>query len=156
MEKLMIFTDGSLNTLTKVGYGAYLVTNTQEFNENLNVLVKRFENTSSTKLELQTLLWALNEIKNLDCKIEIYTDSQNIIGLNSRREKLEQNNYCSLSGKVLSNSELYKEFYLLNDKLNCDFIKVTGHLASTEKNDIDKIFTLVDRASRNALRKSKD
>jgi len=51
---------------------------------------------------------------------------------------------------------LYKEFYLLIDKFNCDFIKVTGHLASTEKNEIDKIFTLVDRASRNALRKNKE
>jgi len=59
----------------------------------------RFEQTSSTKLELQTLLWALGETITLangdDMTLTVYTDSQNIIGLPRRRARLEQNNSYS-------------------------------------------------------------
>ena len=33
-----------------------------------------------------------------------------------------------------------------------EFIKVKGHKVSKEKDDIDRLFTLVDKASRNAVR----
>lgn len=59
------------------------------------VKLKRFKNTSSTKLELQTLLWALHEIDSAADKIIIYTDSQNTISLLERRERFEKNNYAS-------------------------------------------------------------
>jgi hypothetical protein len=39
------------------------------------------------------------------------------------------------------------------DQLDCEFVKVRGHQALKQKDDIDRLFTLVDRASRNALRK---
>jgi len=38
--------------------------------------------------------------------------------------------------------------------LDCEFIKVQGHKKSSIKNNIDDIFTLVDQATRNALRKN--
>ncbi len=55
------------------------------------IKTKKFENTSSTKLELETLLWALSEINLDNCKIIIYTDCQNIIGLKERRAGLVKN-----------------------------------------------------------------
>ena len=122
------------------------------------VKVKRFEKTSSTKLELQTLLWALNETivfaKGRDITLSIYTDSQNIIGLPRRRTKLEQNNYLSSKGKRLNNYELYKEFYRLTSSIKCELFKVIGHQASHKKDKMDRLFDLVDRASRRALRES--
>ncbi len=149
----MLFTDGSVNTQTKIGFGAYLSITEQEFVTNSSIVkVKRFENTSSTKLELQTLLWALNEIQVLDSKIIVYTDSQNIVRLKGRRDKLEKNNYRSKKNRLLNNYKLYQEFYKLTDKLDCEFYKVRGHLKSNQKGDIDKLFTLVDKASRKALR----
>jgi ribonuclease HI len=114
--------------------------------------VRRFEHTSSTKLELQTLLWALNDIRALTHKVVVYTDSQNIIGLKERRERFEKNDYRSKKGKRLNNYNLYIEFYRLTDKMDCEFVKVRGHQASNQKEDIDRIFVLVDKASRNALR----
>jgi hypothetical protein len=72
--------------------------------------------------------------------------------LPGRRERFEQNNYRSKKNRRLNNYELYQEFYRMNDQLNCKFIKVRGHQVSNQKDDIDRIFTLVDRASRNALR----
>jgi len=40
----------------------------------------------------------------------------------------------------------------MTDQLDCEFVKVRGHQVSNQKDDIDRLFTLVDRASRNALR----
>jgi ribonuclease HI len=150
----MLFTDGSVNPQSKIGYGAYLVLADKHIaldELNKQVIVKRFENTSSTKLELQTLLWALNNIQSAD-NLTIYTDSQNIIGLPSRREYFEKNDYYSKNHKRLNNYQLYQEFYKIVDQLDYELIKVRGHKVANQKNDIDRIFTLVDRASRNALR----
>ncbi|MCR4289429.1 MAG: hypothetical protein NUV86_04110 [Candidatus Scalindua sp.] len=154
----MLLTDGSVNTQSKIGYGAYLVV--PEHGLSLDLLrelvkVKRFEHTSSTKLELQTLLWALKDIQALERKVIVYTDSQNIMGLPGRRERFEQSNYRSKKGRLFNNYELYQEFYRVTDQLNCRFVKVRGHQVSHQKDDIDRLFTLVDRASRNALREDR-
>lgn len=161
MLHLQVFTDGSVNTQLKVGYGAYFVVS--DLNESIDSLkdtvkVKRFAQTSSTKLELQTLLWALGETVSWanrnDLVLTIYTDSQNIISLPGRRKRLEQNNYFSSKNKRLNNYELYQEFYRLTSRLNCKFVKVAGHQASSKKDKTDRLFSLVDRASRRALREN--
>ncbi len=158
MNELMLLTDGSVNTQSKIGYGAYLAVS--EYGLSLDSLrecvkVRRFEHTSSTKLELQTLLWALRDIQSFEGKVIVYTDSQNIMGLPGRRERFEQNNYYSKKNRLLNNYELYQEFFRMTDQLNCKFIKVRGHQVSHQKDDIDRLFTLVDRASRNALREDR-
>ena len=158
MEQLMLFTDGSVNNQSKVGYGAYLAVSDGDSSidfQTSQVKVKRFDHTSSTKLELQTLLWALGEVQASGGKVTVYTDSQNIVGLQGRRHRFEQNNYHSKKNKRLKNYELYKEFFKVTDQLDCDFVKVRGHQASNKKDAIDRLFTLVDRASRDALREEK-
>ena len=155
MDELMLFTDGSVNTQSKIGYGAYLAVPEPRLSlDSLRecVKVKQFEHTSSTKLELQTLLWALKKTQTLGSKVTVYTDSQNIMGLPERRERFEQNDYRAKKGRLLNNYELYQEFYRLTGQLKCRFVKVRGHQVSKQKDEIDRLFTLVDRASRNALR----
>ena len=154
----MLLTDGSVNTQSKIGYGAYLAVSEHGLSlDSLRecVKVRRFEHTSSTKLELQTLLWALGDIQTLEGKVIVYTDSQNIMGLPGRRERFEQSNYRSKRNRLLNNYELYQEFYKITDQLNCKFVKVRGHQVSNQKDDTDRLFTLVDRASRNALREDR-
>lgn len=150
---LLLFTDGSVNPKQGVGFGAYLVlSELPEDIEKLRALIKikRFEKTSSTKLELQTLLWALSQISNRE--IVSYTDSQNIAGLLSRKKQLEEKNFCSTVGRPSSNAELYREFFKKTEKFDILFQHVNGHKPSTQRNSIDTLFSLVDRASRNALR----
>lgn len=156
-NELYLFTDGSADPQSKIGYGAFLLL--QDLNLPLDeakslIKLNRFENTSSTKLELQTLLISLNGINPANCKLIVYTDSQNIIGLASRRARFEKNDYRSKNGKLIANHKLYQEFYGLTDTLQCEFVKVSGHKVSSKKDNIDQYFTLVDRASRNALRTS--
>lgn len=153
-KSIKLFCDGSVNPQLKMGYGAYFT-----FYENdvldeakSNVKLKIFEDTSSTKLELEVLLWALEDEVIKKQEIIVYTDCQNILGLGSRREKLENNDYHTSTGKIVKNHELYKKFYEVTDILNCTFEKVKGHKKSSEKNEIDKLFNIVDKASRKALR----
>ena len=156
MDKLILLIDGSVNTQTNIGYGAYLAVSERGLPEDslkARVKVRRFENTSSAKLELQTLLWALSDIEALGSKVTVYTDSQNIMGLQGRRDRLEKSDYFSKKNKRLNNYELYQEFYRMIDQLDCKFVKVRGHQLSKKKDNIDRLFTLVDRASRDAVRK---
>ena len=154
MKELSLFTDGSVSSLSH-GYGAYLAVS--ELGMSLDLLrtrvkVVRFEQTSSSKLELQTLIWALSDIQPSAGKVTVYTDSQNIIGLPGRRDRLEKNDYHSKKNLRLNNYQLYQEFYRTTDLLDCMFVKVRGHQPSKKKDDIDRFFTLVDRAARQAMR----
>lgn len=155
----MLFTDGSVDTKTRIGFGAYLVTNSIESSLadlKTKVKVKKFEHTSSTTLELQTLLWAMDDAFLLHTEktihIAVYSDSQNTLGLLARRSGLEEREYFSSNGKRLNNTELYRQFFNAMDQCNCQIIKVDGHKPRHSKNDIDRLFSLVDKASRLALR----
>jgi ribonuclease HI len=155
MNELMLFTDGSVNNQSKTGYGASLLLTEQGLSLNFIkalVKVRRFEDTSSTKLELQTLLWGLQDIK-IGSRVIAYTDSQNIMGLQERRGRFEQRDYRSKNNRPLNNKTLYQDFFRKIDQLDFNVIKVNGHQPSHRKNAIGKIFTLVDKASRNAMRK---
>lgn len=152
---LFLFTDASVDPQTKVGYGAYLLLGEFEIEaplSKLKVNVKRFECTTSSKLELETFLWALEKLPTKNSKVVVYTDCQNIISLREREEKIKSNNYMTRRGTLIKNHKLYKKFYELTDLYECDFIKVKGHKRSEDKDEIDKYFTLVDRAAREALR----
>lgn len=154
MNKIKLFCDGSVNPQKKIGCGAYFLysdTDTLAIVKG-NIKIKKFIDTSSTKLELEVLLWALEDKELQDKEITVYTDCQNILGLEQRRKKLESNHYKSAKGKLLNNHILYKEFYKKMDQLNCKYIKVKGHKPSKQKDLIDDLFTLVDRGSRDALR----
>jgi ribonuclease HI len=153
-----VFTDGSVNNHTKVGYGAYLITSDLELP--LPVLkekvgIKIFEGTSSTRLELQILLWALGQLDHKGDRCCVFTDSQNIIQLPNRRNRLEQAHYISKNNRLMANHDLYKEFFALTDQMPVSFTKVHGHMPSSLKGPVETIFSLVDKASRLALRKSK-
>lgn len=153
-ETIKIFCDGSVNPQKKIGFAAYFILNEKESFDKNKIHLKRFENTSSTKLELESLLWALEDDQIKNQTIIVYTDCQNILGLEKRRKKLEQNSYKSSTGKIIKNHELYKKFYLMIDKLDCTFKKVEGHKKSSLKDEIDNLFNLVDKASRKALREN--
>jgi len=155
MNNIKLFCDGSVNPQKKIGFGSYFLYRDTDTIETVkeNLQTKKFIDTSSTKLELEVLLWALDDCTLIDKKITIYTDCQNILGLEARRQKLEFNNYKTSTGKILKNHILYKEFYKKIDILKCTFVKVKGHKPSQSKDLIDDLFTLVDRGSRDALRK---
>jgi ribonuclease HI len=159
MTDVMLFTDGSADTKTRIGFGAYLAVEDLDApyaDLNTKVKVRRFENTSSTPLELQTLLWALDDAllpsTESSKTILIYSDSQNILSLLERREGLEQRDFFAGNGRRLKNAELYQAFFTAMDQHSYEIIKIKGHKPQHSKDNIDRIFSLVDKASRSALR----
>jgi len=155
---LRVFTDASMCPKTASGVGAYLIVYENEpvgLVDESRVQRKEFNNTRSTRLELQTLLWALSD---LDCsirKIEVFTDCQNILNLPGRRDRLEASNYIAKNNRQLTNADLYQQFYQYMDQLECTITKVKGHKSAAQRNDNDRLFAMVDKAARKALRARK-
>jgi ribonuclease HI len=151
MPPLSLFTDGSVHPPSRIGYGAYLAVS--DFDSDHEVQIKRFEDTSSSQLEIETVIWALQALTPK--AVIIYTDSQNMIGLPGRRSRFEERDYQTKANNPVKHANLYREFFRLTDPIDCTFVKVKGHNRSQQKTEIDRLFTLVDRASRQALRLDK-
>lgn len=168
MNNFSLFTDASLNPGFKVGVGGYLLVpdsllttpatliKRHELDEML--VLKRFENTSSTKLEIQTVLWALEEYcsESMDSEVghlHIYSDSQGVEKLLSRRERLENNGFQSRGGsRLLRNASLYANYYALYDRLQFEVTKVPGHTRARSRNTVQQIFSLIDQKVRKILK----
>jgi len=162
-----LFTDVSLNPQLKLGIGACLQVpllfldaapesiERADISERLRF--KRFADTSSTKLEIQTVLWGVEtyraEFNHPDCEIvQIHTDSQCVVGLPGRREGLEAKNFVAKrSGRPLANADLYRAFYAAHDELGFELIKVAGHSRADFHNTVQRIFSYVDQEVRKAL-----
>jgi ribonuclease HI len=166
MHYYSLFSDVSVNPQLKTGMGAFLLLPFPllELQENgienpllysNQVKSKLFENTSSTKAEFQTLLWALNEIENIliaPFKLTICTDSQGITSLISRKHKLVSSNFMKNEDEQIRNAELYKEFYKKLELLNFEIVKIKGHSPKSKKDNLQLIFTLIDRKVRREFR----
>lgn len=167
-----LFTDVSLNPRLKLGVGACLVV-PAAFLERLpegierselagQVVIRRFEETSSTKLEVQTVVWALDEYQNSPAasgvgKLRVYTDSQCIADLLRRRPRLERTGFLSTrTHRPIRNAALYRTFYELSDQLGFEVIKVSGHTRTSLRNTVDHVFSIVDKEARKALKLLQD
>jgi ribonuclease HI len=167
VNSVALFTDVSLNPKLKLGVGAYLVVpaiflevspHSIEISELAKrLVVRRFEGASSTTLEVQTVLWALEDYRNALKvpglrQLHVYSDSQCIAGLLRRRPKLEVNGFHSKkTNRLLKNAFLYRKYYELYDELRFEVIKVAGHTRSCSRDTVHRIFSLVDKQVRKAL-----
>jgi len=168
VNRYALFTDVSLNPRLKLGFGAYLVIPSSFLeipSERIirpelveQIRLRRFEVTSSTKLEVQTLLWALEDFQKESSgsrfgSLDVYSDSQCVTGLQRRRSRLEMNEFCSNGTKrILKNAHLYRKFYEFHDTLGFEVIKVAGHARSCSHDSIHRIFSFVDKEARKALK----
>ena len=168
MNRYALFADVSLNPTLKLGFGAYLVIPSSFLEippERIirlklveQIRIRRFEVTSSTKLEVQTLLWALEDFQKESSgarfgTLDVYSDSQCVTGLQRRRSRLEMSGFCSKgTNRTVKNACLYRKFYELHDTLGFEIIKVAGHSRSCSHDSIHRIFSFVDKEARKALK----
>ena len=164
MSKLLLFSDASVDSKLETGFGAYLAVAESELDlvgdmTEAGILrsklkTRQFRAASPTPLEIETALWALQDVMpHAPGKITLYTDSQAIVNLARRRAKLEQSGFTGAgSGKILKHTALYRAFYQAQDRLGFELVKLKGHRKRTDQTRLDRIFSYVDRASRKALR----
>jgi ribonuclease HI len=167
MNSFALFTDVSVNLQLKLGIGGYLLVPLQYLEVEPNNILRNavsaglktrsFADTSSTRLEVQTVLWALEELEGklaggTPGGLRIYTDSQCVTGLARRRAGLEQMGFISKrTGLPLTNAPLYRAFYAAYDQLGFQLIKVPGHSRASSHDTVQRIFSYVDREVRQAL-----
>ncbi len=168
MNSFALFTDVSLDPRRKLGVGAYLVVpasfmevpphSIERSAVAGRLVVKRFEDTSSTRLEVQTVLYALEDFRNElkgtgQVTLHVYSDSQCVAGLLARRQGLEDKGFISKGkNRQIANASLYSKFYELHDELSFDVIKVAGHTRSCSHDTVHRIFSCVDREVRQELK----
>ncbi|HZV82007.1 MAG TPA: hypothetical protein VFF53_07555 [Geobacteraceae bacterium] len=168
MEPCALFTDVSVNPQQRLGVGACLLLPLTSLDvppveldrDELagQLRCRRFTETSSTRLELQTVLWGLELFRERHPEpdrgmLMLYTDSSAIVGLPGRRERLERAGYRSgRSGGELANAALYRDFYSASDELGFSIVKVAGHTRAATHDSVRRIFSIVDREARQALK----
>ncbi len=167
MNSFALFTDVSLNPQQRSGIGGYLLL-PLSFLENAphaidqgelaaRLKLKMFTETTSTKLEVQTVLWAVEnsreELKGSAFgELMIFTDSQCVVGLLDRRAGLIAANFVAKrSGRPLANAPLYRAFYEAHDRFGFQLRKVAGHASTNSHDTVQRIFSCVDREVRKAL-----
>ena len=119
MSSFALFTDGSFDPKTKIGVGSFLLlpsshlaTPLEELDHrSLNDLLKfkQFADTSSTQLEIETALWALEAFANTSNEaLDLHPDSQGVAGLLERRTRLEATEFISKkTQRELNHAPLY-------------------------------------------------
>jgi len=159
-----LFIDGSVSPVHKLGVGAYIMVPSSFLEASSGIIerdkiterlkVQRFEGTSSTRLELQTVLWALTENRQEPYgSLTIYSDSQCVSGLLKRKSRLLAGGFLSKkTNRQLGNTSLYRAFYELHDEFGFHVVKVAGHSKSRFHNTAQRIFSFVDKEARKALK----
>lgn len=166
MNEFALFTDVSLIPRARLGVGGYLLVPQAYLENELQDIsqtevsgrleIKRFEETSSTMLEVQTVLWALGHAREQFTgsnrgSLKIYTDSQCVAGLIDRRAGLENSDFIGKrSGRALNHAALYRSFYEAYDKIGFEVIKVSGHSPASSHDTVHRVFSYVDKEMRKA------
>lgn len=147
-QNIEIYTDGSCNHDYKIGGWASIL-----IFDNNEVLLKGKElNTTHNRMELLSVIKAIQYLyeNNLEQrKIIVVSDSQYLVGLIGRKEKLKAAGFITKQGKSIQNSDLVKTIIHYIDILNVDFVKIKAH---QRKTDIRNINRDVDKISRKIVR----
>jgi len=163
----VLFTDGSVNPQQRLGVGvclllpaAFIASFPTEPDCNelaMRCQCRRFTDTTSTQLELQTLLWGVSIYREQIAPTErgglrLYSDSQCIVGLAGRRERLEKHGFAAAhSGRPLNNAALYRAFFAAGDELGFEVVKLAGHRRAAARDNVQQIFAVVDQCARREL-----
>ena len=121
-----IYTDGSCHSQQLIGAWAALV-----FINGKKTILKGTEtDTTHNRMEL---LAVINAIKHIETEVSvketlyIYSDSQYVVNLNSRRAKLESKNFITNKGTPIQNLDLVQTLLNLNNNNTIEFVKVKAH-----------------------------
>lgn len=140
----IIYTDGSCHTQTlEGGWAAIIMAGNGEV-----TLSGKAAGTTHHRMELTAVISAIAYVrehyKNIHT-LHIYPDSQYVIGLIARKEKLIAGNFLTKKGTSIRNADLVKTFLQLIAGENIVFTKVKAH-------GDDMYNSMADKLSRSIMR----
>ncbi len=131
-KKIEIYTDGSCNAkLQAGGWAAILFIDEQKI-----VLKEAVSETSHNRMELLAVIKAIEYIDSNNIapeRIEIYSDSQYVVNLMERKEKLKLKNFLTKKGIPIKNLDLVQKLIAQIETHPISFVKVKAHQKQTEK-----------------------
>lgn len=166
MNEYFIFSDASFDPKSKRGITAFLILSASQWKKNaedcnFDIQTKQIDGENIARLEFISAITAFEEWKihfqtvETSVQITLITDCKALENLLKRRKRLERTQFISQSkGEVLANADLYQEFLTLFDELQPEILWVKGHSPAKNRSDFQKVFSSVDKAARNLLRKS--
>ena len=128
MREIKIYTDGSCHTQLCVGAWAAIIL----IGEEKIILSGTETNTTHNRMELIAVIKSLNFVKENHKKnssVIVVSDSQYVIGLNARKEKLVKQNFKTKADKEIRNADLVEELYSLSRDIT--FVKIKAHQKKT-------------------------
>ena len=137
-----IYTDGSCNTQFKIGAWAAIIFEGDE----LITLSHVVENTTNQRMELTAVIESLKYLAKkhtANSTVEIVSDSQYVIHLVDREQKLLHSNYQTKKGTLIQNHDLVQEFFSLTKLFTIKFEKIVAHQKQSKIHnyniDVDKL-----------------
>ena len=142
MDEIFIYTDGSCNTLHRIGAWASIILLGPE----KKVLQGQALNTTHQRMELTAVIHTLEfliENKLSSLPITLYTDSQYVMGLGQRKERLTASDFKTRKNNTLPNSDLINSLFCYAENLRLTIVKVKSHQKNSHheqmNGEVDKL-----------------
>jgi len=147
---IIIYTDGSCHTQLKIGaWASIIIINAEKIK-----LCGTEQNTTHNRMEIQACIESINYIidkKTSFNEIQIYTDSQYVVGLPGRKDKLKAAGFNTKKGTSIQNPDLVEKLVFLLEKYPIKVIKVKAH---QKKDEVENLNIAVDKMVRRLLREN--
>jgi len=126
INRIKIYTDGSCHTQKLVGGWAAIIF----INDEKTILSGTAVNTTHNRMELTAVIEAIKYVHTKysnETEVHLYSDSQYVIGLRARGQKLLANNFITQKGNEIQNADLVKEFLSIIAAVNIQLLKIKAH-----------------------------
>ncbi len=136
-DKIIIYTDGACKgNPGPGGWGAVLI-----YNDTKKEICGGEKNTTNNRMELTSVIKALEKITNKSFPVKIYTDSKYVKnGIESWIHNWKKNGWKNASKKPVKNADLWKKLdNLVNSFDNIQWEWVKGHNNNTGNELADKL-----------------
>ncbi|MCW3089691.1 MAG: rnhA 2 [Ferruginibacter sp.] len=146
-SEVIVYTDGSCHTQKRMGAWVAIL-----LYENREIVIRGNEaDTTHNRMELTAVIKAVEYVSANFGKvhIQVFTDSQYVMGLPSRAEKLMADNFVTKDGKELRNVDLLRQMLMLFKNHSIHLNKVRAH---QKKNDTMNYNIIADKISRSLTR----
>jgi ribonuclease HI len=121
-----LYTDGSCHTQKRIGAWVALLLMGEE-----RLILKGLEkDTTHNRMEVLAVLEAFEFLitEKIDfASVRVYSDSQYVVEICERKEKLKQKNYLTKEGLSIQNADLIKSLVGIIESYPVTFVKVKAH-----------------------------
>ena len=148
--QIQIFTDGSCHTQLKIGGWAAVILLEKEIFK----ISGQEKYTTHNAMEILAVLKGIDFLekkKILFSKIEVISDSQYVVRILERKEKLKLANFLTKKNAPIRNKELVKKLIEKIETLPLVFTKVKAHQKKSESINYNRV---VDKLARAEVRKA--